>query len=95
MSDLRHFLVTATLVFLVSTHPYEASARVVKEGYGHDLVLQSLQRAKPTPPSQPNGCTSIPGTSGPPCIGGRAFAGHVMAPPPLRPDQMIPLNDAA
>ncbi|KAK8674461.1 hypothetical protein V6N13_112752 [Hibiscus sabdariffa] len=94
MSNLGHFLVTATLIFLVCTPPYEASARVVKEGYGHDLVLQSLQKG-PIPPSQPNGCTGISGTAGPPCIGGQAFAGHVMAPPPPRPDQMIPFNDAA
>ncbi|KAE8686361.1 hypothetical protein F3Y22_tig00111069pilonHSYRG00130 [Hibiscus syriacus] len=76
MSNLRHFLATAAVFFLVCTHPYDVSGRVLDKGY-LDLVLQSAQKGEPIPPSGPNGCTHIPGGNGPPCIGGRAFAGHV------------------
>ncbi|KAE8685537.1 hypothetical protein F3Y22_tig00111096pilonHSYRG00160 [Hibiscus syriacus] len=76
MSNLRPFLVMATLFFLVCTRPYDASGRVLNEGY-RDLLLQSAQKGEPIPPSDHSGCTHIPGRNGPPCIDGRAFAGHV------------------
>ncbi|KAG8489653.1 hypothetical protein CXB51_017678 [Gossypium anomalum] len=87
MSNL-HFLVTAAVIFLVSTHLYEASGRVLN---GYDLVLQSVQKGEPTPPSEHNGCTNIPGSNGPPCINQKAFAGRVMAPPrlPIGPNDSI------
>ncbi|MBA0846622.1 hypothetical protein Goshw_004726 [Gossypium schwendimanii] len=71
MSNL-HFLVTAAVIFLVSTHLYEASGRVLN---GYDLVLQSVQKGEPTP-SEHNGCTNIPGSNGPPCTNQKAFAGR-------------------
>ncbi|MBA0788122.1 hypothetical protein Gotri_027511 [Gossypium trilobum] len=73
MSNL-HFLVTAAVIFLVSTHLYEASGRVLN---GYDLVLQSVQKGEPTPPSEHNGCTNIPGSNGPPCTNQKAFAGRL------------------
>ncbi|KAL4369399.1 hypothetical protein GQ457_05G003180 [Hibiscus cannabinus] len=94
MSNLHRFLVTAAVIFLLSTHRYEVSGRVLTEGY-RGLVLQSAQKGVPTPPSDHNGCTHIPERNGPPCIGGRAFSGHVTAPPRLQPDRMASFNAAA
>ncbi|KAK8654222.1 hypothetical protein V6N13_128194 [Hibiscus sabdariffa] len=94
MSNLQRFLVTAAVIFLLSTHRYEVSGRVLTEGY-RGLVLQSAQKGVPTPPSDHNGCTHIPERNGPPCIGGRAFSGHVMTPPRLQPDRMASFNAAA
>ncbi|XVF71955.1 hypothetical protein PTKIN_Ptkin12aG0081700 [Pterospermum kingtungense] len=94
MRCLRLFLVTAAVILLVSTHPCQAS-RALNEDV---LVLESLQKG-PVTPSGPNGCTHIPGRSGPPCTNHRAFAGHVMAPPTPRrqqvPDQMVLFTAAA
>ncbi|KAE8685372.1 hypothetical protein F3Y22_tig00111099pilonHSYRG00266 [Hibiscus syriacus] len=92
MRNLHHFLVTAAVIFLVSNHPYVAWGRILnKDG----LVLQSVQKGIPTPPSEHSGCTHIPGRTGPPCIGQRAFASHVMSPPVLQPDRMVPFHASA
>ena len=91
MRCLHLFLVTAAVIFLVSTHPCQAS-RVLNEDV---LVLQSLQKG-PVSPTGHNGCTNIPGRGGPPCTNQMTFAGHVMDPPRrLQPDQMVPFSSAA
>ena len=90
MRSLHLFLVTAAVIFFVSTH--SQASRVLNE---HVLVLQSLQKGPPTP-SGHNGCTNIPGRGGPPCTSQRTFAGHVMAPSRrLQPDKMVPFSTAA
>ncbi|KAB2075547.1 hypothetical protein ERO13_A07G210600v2 [Gossypium hirsutum] len=91
MRNLQLFLVTAAVIFLVSNHPFEASGRVLNE---YELILQSVQKGVPAPGGH-NGCTNVPGRNDPPCINQRGFAGHVMAPPRLQPDQMVPFNAAA
>ncbi|TYH11306.1 hypothetical protein ES288_A07G247800v1 [Gossypium darwinii] len=91
MRNLQLFLVTAAVIFLVSNHPFEASGRVLNE---YELILQSVQKGVPAPGGH-NGCTNVPGRNDPPCINQRGFAGHVMAPTRLQPDQMVPFNAAA
>ncbi|MFQ6651684.1 hypothetical protein Gotur_023907, partial [Gossypium turneri] len=87
MRNLHHFLVTAVVIFLVSTHPFEAYGRILNED---DPVQQSDKKGVPAPRKH-NGCTYISG-GGPPCIDQR---GHVMAPPRLQPDQIVLFNAAA
>ncbi|KAG4139805.1 hypothetical protein ERO13_D07G216700v2 [Gossypium hirsutum] len=91
MRNLQHFIVTTAVIFLVSNHPFEASGRVLKE---YDIILQSVQKGVPAPGGH-NSCTNIPRRNDPPCINQMGFAGHVMAPPRLQPDQRIPFNTAA
>lgn len=90
MRNLHHFLVTAVVIFLVSTHPFVAYGRVLNED---DPVQQSDKKGVPSPQDH-NGCTYISG-GGAPCIDQRGFAGHVMAPPRLQPDQIVQFNAAA
>ncbi|KAG8389240.1 hypothetical protein BUALT_Bualt02G0208300 [Buddleja alternifolia] len=91
------------LVFLLNIKQYEAT-RVLDEDKeqwlkkDQNLLLQSFQRGRPTGTPSPNGCTWVPGSSGPPCkasISERNFAG-IAPPPPLEaaidnayPEQML------
>ncbi|KAK8981131.1 hypothetical protein V6N11_059816 [Hibiscus sabdariffa] len=89
MSNLHRFLVAAAVICFVSTHLFEASGGRVLNQVTHDLVLQSVQKGEPTPPSDHNGCTHITGSNDPRCINGQAFAGRVRAPPRLQPERMV------
>ncbi|KAK8506173.1 hypothetical protein V6N12_074223 [Hibiscus sabdariffa] len=89
MSNLHRFLVAAAVICFVSTHLFEASGGRVLNQVTHDLVLQSVQKGEPTPPSDHNGCTHITGSNDPRCINGQAFAGRVRAPPRLQPEPVI------
>ncbi|KAE8686362.1 Detected protein of unknown function [Hibiscus syriacus] len=93
MKILHHFLVIAAVIFLVSNRLEDVSGRILNK---NDLMLQAVQKAKgvPTPPSGHNGCTHIPGRRSPPCIGQRAFAGHVTAPSGLQPVPVVPFHVA-
>ncbi|KAK8654223.1 hypothetical protein V6N13_128195 [Hibiscus sabdariffa] len=95
MSSLHRFLVAAAVICFVSTHLFEASGGRVLNQVTHDLVLQSVQKGVPTPPSDHSGCTHISGSNDLRCINGLAFAGRVMAPPRLQPERMVSFNTAA
>ncbi|KAK4759033.1 hypothetical protein SAY87_020334 [Trapa incisa] len=68
------------LLLLTIVQPNEAARMLAdKNGGRHDLLLHVLQAG--AVPSPGNGCTSIPGGSGRPCVGSRKFAGRYVAPP--------------
>jgi hypothetical protein len=60
------------------------------------LAMQSLQKGTPTPPSGPNPCTNIPGSSRGRCtLSEINVAGHVAHAPPAFPDLIVSLATAS
>uniref|UniRef100_A0A5B7BLJ4 Uncharacterized protein n=1 Tax=Davidia involucrata TaxID=16924 RepID=A0A5B7BLJ4_DAVIN len=95
---LIHSIVLAVFLVLLCVQPYKASRILNGEEWwtkkGDNIVLQSLQKG-PVTPSDPSGCTNIPGGGGTSCpIKEMNFAGDALARGTAHPHLTVPFGVA-